>query len=56
MKKNLCIAFTALLAMAFSFAGCAENHYYNSYHHHSPEYYHRHNLPPEPSVNIDVHN
>lgn len=56
MKKSNAILIIVFMYMAFIFAGCAENHYYHQYHHHSPEYSQRHNLPPEPGVNVDIHN
>jgi hypothetical protein len=56
MKKSTYLNFIIFLTIAFSLAGCAENRYYHQNHHHSPEYSQRHNEPPEPGVNVDVHN
>jgi hypothetical protein len=43
-----------LIAVAFSTTGCAENHYYDTYHHHSREWYDRHHTPPPAGVNFNV--
>lgn len=43
-----------LFILAFSMSGCAESHYYDTYHHHSREWYDRHHTPPPANVNFDV--
>jgi hypothetical protein len=44
-----------VVAMAFFMTGCVEHRYYRTHHQHSPEYYHRHHMPPPAGVDIDIH-
>jgi hypothetical protein len=43
-----------LLGLACTMSGCAESHYYDTYHHHTREWYDRHHTPPPAGVNFDV--
>jgi hypothetical protein len=43
-----------LFMVAFSMSGCAESHYYDTYHHHTREWYGNHHQPPPANVNFDV--
>jgi len=48
----------SVLVIAFMItftSGCVEHRYVRQHHRHTPEYYHRHNMP-EPRVDVNIHN
>ncbi len=53
-KRNILAFLVLMLGLACTMSGCAENHYYNTYHHHTREWYDRHHTPPPAGVNFDV--
>lgn len=52
--KNILPLFLIVMSTLF-ISSCVEHRYYHEHHRHSPEYYHRHNMP-EPRVDVDIHN
>ena len=53
--KTKMLAFLVfLVGLTSMMTGCAESHYYDTYHHHSREWYDRHHTPPPAGVNFDV--
>jgi hypothetical protein len=53
-KKNMLGLAAILIIVAFSMSGCVETGYYHTYHHHTREWYGRHNAPPPEGVNFDA--
>ena len=52
--RNLLGLAAFIVVVAFSISGCAESHYYNTYHHHSRGWYDSRHMPPPEGVNFDV--
>ena len=52
--KNTLGACLLVATLGLFSTGCAEQHYYHRYHHHTRDWYGRRHQAPPPGVNFDV--